>query len=686
MIILFSSLITLSFSALQLEIDYRREVDAISTRLDQIETTYSASLAGSLWNLDKAQLRLELAGMMRLPDMQALEVDEVDTGDAPPTTIALGQHRDAATVSRDIPLRWTIDDMPRVIGNLHAEITLEGIYRQIGDMAVVILVSQGIQIFLVSTFILIITHRLVTRHLFAIADHVGDYDVRRPWAPLQLRRTMPKIGDELDQVVTAINRMSGGLRQAYAELRDANAQLQRDISVRRTYEEQLVRQANYDDLTGLPNRLMLLDRLDQVIATGERDGGITALLCIDLDRFKNINDTLGHAAGDALLKEASQRLASCLREHDILARMGGDEFIILLPRIADDGAAQKVATRIVDAFGDAFVIGGKEHFVTASIGITLHPTDGAGSQQLLRNADLAMYMAKDQGRNGFRFFTEEINQRVQERLGIEARLHGALTRGEFVLNYQPIFDLESDRPCMLEALLRWRQPDGTIFMPGQFIAIAEDTGLIRSIGEWAVATACAELRELLKSGSSVRRLAVNISAHQLREAGFAGHIERILAENGLPPDCLELELTESVLVDQSPATELNLTQLADLGVRLSIDDFGTGYSSLAYLHRYPFDTLKIDRSFIAAADHANTPRLIETIVTLAHGLDMEVIAEGVEKEEQLQLIRDRHCRFAQGYLFSRPLPLGALMQRLAAWEEEVAGSERDGVKSNRPDR
>ena len=658
LILLFSSAVTLVSTGLQLYLDYSREVSAIESRLDEVERGYLTSIAGSLWNLDIGQLRLQLEGILRLPDMQALEVREVSSAVAQPLVVTVGKRRSIGVVVREAPIIRTDGDVQQIIGQFHAEATLKGIYHRLADTAVVILVTQGVKTFLVSLFILYIVHRLVTRHLFEIADFADDFDLRSPSPPLRLRRREPRRSDELDRVVTAFNNMSAGLKRAYDELSEANAELEQDIVMRRSYEQRLLRQAHYDDLTGLPNRLLMLDRLDQAIALADRDGSHTALLCIDLDRFKNINDTLGHAAGDLLLKQATERLAGCVRDRDTVARMGGDEFIIILPGVEDDELAQQIAARVVDAFIDPFEINGQEHFVTASLGITLFPDDGADSATLLRNADLAMYKAKELGRNGYRFFTQEINERMQERLAIEARLRGALIREEMVLYYQPIVDLHTGRANGVEALIRWRQPDGSISMPNQFIAIAEDMGLIKSIGEWVVATACAELRPWLVGTAPLKRLAVNVSPRQLQVPGFAPFVEQVLAANDLPPECLELEITESVLLDDMPETGVNLAMLCALGVRLSIDDFGTGYSSLGYLQRYPFDTLKIDRSFVAAAVHdENTVRLLETIITLGHGLGLVVIAEGVENEAQVSLLRERACDFAQGFYFSEAIPL-----------------------------
>jgi diguanylate cyclase (GGDEF)-like protein/PAS domain S-box-containing protein len=438
-----------------------------------------------------------------------------------------------------------------------------------------------------------------------------------------------------------------------------------DITVRRSYEERLLRQANFDELTGLPNRVLMLDRLEQAIAVAHRHDTLTALLYIDLDQFKNVNDTLGHVAGDRLLKEASARLGECTREGDTLARMGGDEFVIILPGISSGRAAQKVAERVITLFNQPFVLEGQDNFVTASLGITLFPGDGADGQVLLRNADLAMYKAKELGRNGYHFFTPEINARMQARLALEGKLRGAVGRDELLLHYQPIIGLKTNTPIALEALMRWRQPNGGLLMPGHFISVAEEVGLIKDMGDWVVATACRQLSKLVGSSASMLRMAVNVSPRQLQIEGFGAYVARLLSEYALSPECLELEITESVLMDDTPETAVNLKQLCDLGVRLSIDDFGTGYSSLGYLQRYPFDTLKIDRSFISAAlDNPNAGRLVETIIGMAHGLGLEVIAEGVETVEQLAFLRERECDNVQGFLFSRPVPPEDLAAKL----------------------
>jgi diguanylate cyclase (GGDEF)-like protein/PAS domain S-box-containing protein len=438
-----------------------------------------------------------------------------------------------------------------------------------------------------------------------------------------------------------------------------------DITQRRSYEERLLRQANYDDLTGLPNRVLMLDRLDQAIAVAHRQDRLTALIYIDLDRFKTVNDSLGHAAGDLLLKEAALRLAECIREGDTLARTGGDEFVVILPGISGR-AAIKVADRVVDGFAPPFHIAGHDYFVTASMGISLFPTDGTDGQVLLRNAELAMYKAKDDGRGRYRFFTHEIDERMRERLRLESQLRGATARGEMLLQYQPLFQVTTGQAVGMEALVRWQRPSFPLLQPGSFIPLAEEVGLIAEIGDWVVANACATAARLFEGEARGGcRVAVNVSPRQLQEPRFGQWVSYHLNHSGLRPDQLELEITESMLMDDSPEAAATLTALCDLGIRLSIDDFGTGYSSLGYLQRYPFHTLKIDKSFVQKApSDANTARLVETIVAMARGLRLETVAEGVETADQLEFLKECGCDLVQGYLLGRPMEARDLARTL----------------------
>ncbi len=327
-----------------------------------------------------------------------------------------------------------------------------------------------------------------------------------------------------------------------------------DITVRRDYEEQIVKQSHYDELTGLANRVLMIDRLELAIKIAMRNKEQAALFCIDLDGFKNINDTLGHAVGDNLLKEAATRLEQCIRECDTLARMGGDEFVIILPQISDDIIVRRIADRILYAFKEPFKIGDHDHFVTTSIGIVLFPTDGKDHQVLLRNADLAMYKAKDLGKNRYQFFTEEINQKLKHRMQLETRLRRVVAQGELVLHYQPIVDMHDHIPVAYEALVRWKQADGDLYLPSSFIPLAEDVGLINEIGEWVVSTACSEVSAKLGRPKILPRVAINVSPKQLRIKGFASYIKRQLLESGLKPEQLDLEITERVLVDDQPET------------------------------------------------------------------------------------------------------------------------------------
>ncbi len=430
-----------------------------------------------------------------------------------------------------------------------------------------------------------------------------------------------------------------------------------DISDRIAYREHIFRQTNFDKLTGLPNRELALDRLAQAINSAERHQRMLTVLFVGLDRFKNINDTLGHRVGDVLLVETAQRLQQCVRDEDTVARIGGDEFLILLINQRSTSDATLVTNKIIDTIAQPFYAEARELNVTASIGLTVYPDDGATAEDLLRNADSAMHIAKSQGQNSYHFFTPEMNSRALERLNLETHLRHAVERDELVLHYQPLINLESGEVVGMEALLRWHNVELNDPPPGRFIPIAEETGLIIPIGQWVLREACRQAVAWQNEGHAPLRVAVNISTKQFVGGNVVHAVEDALKESGLDPALLELEITEGLLLNDAPLTRRSLERLKKLGARLSLDDFGTGFSSLGYLQRYDFDVLKIDRSFIKDIENNNeAASLVRTIIAMAHNLGMEVIGEGVETEVQADFIRDRECHFGQGYFYAKPLP------------------------------
>ena len=429
-----------------------------------------------------------------------------------------------------------------------------------------------------------------------------------------------------------------------------------DITDRKHAEQQLVYIANHDPLTGLLNRVQFHNRFSQTLSSARRHGSKLALMFLDLDRFKLINDTLGHRIGDLLLQAVSERLKSSLRTNDILARLGGDEFIVLLSDINLIDDVARIAQKTIDNLMQPFTVEGNDIVVTASVGISIYPDDGKNSQILLTNADTAMYLAKERGKNNYQFYTPEMTARSSERMTIERGLRHALTHHELKLHYQPQIDSTSGRGVSVEALVRWQHPEWGLVYPDRFIAVAEETGLIVPIGTWVLRTACLQAKSWQENDGPFTHVAVNLSPRQFLEPDLFQTIKQILAETGLKPSSLELEITESAVMQDPERTLQVLQQLHDLGVQLSIDDFGTGYSSLTYLRRFPVNSVKIDQSFVFdIPGDEGSMTLVRAIIALAHQLKLKVIAEGVETEEQLAFLKTHQCDALQGYLFSRPL-------------------------------
>jgi diguanylate cyclase (GGDEF)-like protein/PAS domain S-box-containing protein len=456
-------------------------------------------------------------------------------------------------------------------------------------------------------------------------------------------------------------------------VRDANGNVSnyigifQDITERKANEDRLAFMANHDALTGLPNRQLLVDRLQNSITLARRNSETISLMFLDLDNFKWVNDSLGHASGDLLLNAVATRLAETVRSSDTVARLGGDEFVVLLTQTASDAEIAHVAGKIIDAVARPIGLAGHDFHVTTSMGISIYPNDGDDAATLLKHADTAMYAAKSAGKNQFRYFDAAMNRHALERIELEQDLRLALKRGEFELHYQPKFCVASNSVIAAEALIRWRHPRRGLVFPDKFIPLAEETSLITEIGEWVIRSACRQIVAWKAQGVELQRVAVNLSAIQLESDTFIGMVERILRETGVPIKAIEFELTESMILRNPDRSLVTLNRLHELGIHLALDDFGTGYSSLSYLKRLPVDSLKIDRSFVEGVpSDVNGMQIVRMICALAKSVLLEVVAEGIETEEQRRFLIELGCDFLQGHLISKALPAEEFRAFLAA--------------------
>lgn len=451
-----------------------------------------------------------------------------------------------------------------------------------------------------------------------------------------------------------------------------------DITQRKKDEKHIEKLAYYDSLTGLPNRVLMLDRLRQMTACAKRSDRKIALFFLDIDHFKRINDTLGHDTGDQLLNVVAKRLRGVLRDCDTVCRLGGDEFVILVDDIASRDSAAMIACKILEALSSATVLKGREVSSSTSIGITLYPEDGADPDTLLKNADTAMYQAKESGRNTYRFYSSEMNSKALEQLLLANDLRRALERDEFYLDYQPQIDLHEGRIIGTEALLRWHHADFGKISPAQFIPLAEETGLILSIGQWVLAKACQQTRAIQQCCNIPLRVAVNLSTKQFQDPKLPSYIKEILTDTGLAAQDLELEITESILMENVERAQQILLQLKDMGVTLAIDDFGTGYSSLSYLRTFPIDRLKIDKSFIQKITTLpDNAAITKAIIALGHSIDVKIVAEGVERKEELMYLLENNCDAVQGFYFSHPIAPESLINKISNQPEFCFFNSKD---------
>jgi diguanylate cyclase (GGDEF)-like protein len=652
-------------------VDYQHDVSTIDGRIREISNGYRDSLARSLWNVDAEQIRVQLEGIMRLPDLRAASVTEApQPGLKQPLHVAVGQPSTGGNgLVWTVPLVYDDRSGARTLGTLTIEATLDDVYRRMREKVLVILVTQAIKTFIVSLFILFIVHRLVTRHLISLASHLSAIDPRRTMSRLKLRRRAPSGEDELDRVVGAFNAMVVQLEHSYDELREVNQALERDIAARRSAEAEAARLAFSDALTELPNRRTLQERLAQEVSMAARLERHGALLFVGLDHFKQLNDALGHAVGDALLCEVARRLQRAVRRTDLVARVGGDEFAVLLMGLGRNAeASARGALEMTDKLGQTlrapYDLQGQRLHITASIGVTLFPADEVDADALMRHADTALHHAKGQGRDCVHFFQPAMHAAVLSQHELENDLRQALVERQLWLAYQPLVDVDGNLQGA-EALLRWEHPQRGMVSPAEFIPVAESSSLILDLGDWVLAAAARQLKawseQSLPQGFY---LSVNISARQFHQPDFDQRVQRIFEGAGADPRLLVLEITEGVLVRDADAAAAKMHALRDLGVRLYIDDFGTGYSSLAYLKRLPVDGLKIDQSFVRdLVTDVNDAAIVETILAMAQRFGLGVVAEGVETPEQLARLAASHCRCFQGFYFSHPLEARSFERR-----------------------
>ena len=776
-IVLFSASVTLVTTGFQLYREYQRKMTGVEAQFKQINDVHIPSLTQSLWAANNKEIKLQLEGIMRVPNVVYAAVDDKNE-----YLLEAGRSNAQHLVERQYEMHYSHLGQARVIGTLTVSIALDDIYTELMADAVNVLINNALHTFLVAIFIFSLFYRMIARHLGMVTEHLRSADPAVLAEPLALLRKERDKSDELDVLVTSVNDMQNKTRTALKAVEDSKAHVRllldstseaifgtntqgictfanpaclrmlgyahegdlvgkkihelihhtypdgrpypaedcvirratqaghahhcneevhwradgtsfpveywsrpmykdgelvgsvvafNDITQRKETEEALHQLAYYDGLTKLPNRQLFNDRLHQAIEDAKRRHRLVALLLLDLDRFKVVNDTMGHEAGDILLQEIGSRLKQSIRSNDTVARLGGDEFAIIFTDVGDSKPIAQLAQKVLSQFSTPIMIDGREVFSGASIGIALYPSDTDDADALLKYADSAMYHAKELGRNNFQFYSQEMTASADKRLQMETNLRRAIDQQEFVLHYQPLVDARNNETTGVEALIRWNDPSGTMVPPDAFIPLAEDTGLIVPIGQWVLETACAQLKQWHDAGHANLKMSVNVATRQFRDNAFVETVSNAIRTSGISAESLELEITESILLENSDDTLSTLNALKALGVSLAIDDFGTGYSSLSYLKRFPIDRVKIDRSFVRdLASDTDDLAIVRAIIALAQAMRLSVIAEGVETKEQLALLQSEACHDYQGYFFARPMDAESIAGKFLTLEPQ----------------
>lgn len=657
-----STLISTAVAGVEVWAGYQDDLRELEADIERISRASLDPIALSLWNYDDAQLRLQLDGIRQRPYVAAVEVRERGMGGEDGALRArVGEEATGEGRIERLPLSYRRDGENADLGTLIVELDIGAVQRSALERAVSILVTQGGITLLISLALLLLVRQIVTRHLSALAHAAQRFDLRDETASFRVRPRGSGPGDEIDRVIDALETMRSSLHGAYRDLADTNAELQSDIAARLRAEAAADHLANHDALTNLPNRRLLFQRLAHELAVAERSGTQGAMMFIDLDHFKTLNDARGHSIGDAVLIEVARRLRTHLREIDLVARLGGDEFVAVLPMLGElrERAAQNAQTaaeKLRAALAEPIVVRDEVFRLSASIGVALFPDDGGSPENLIKHADTAMYQAKTEGRNTIHFFHRDLLAAMEERHALETELRRALVEGGLDVAYQPLVDAHGGVRGA-EALVRWTHPTRGPVSPAQFIPLCEESGLIINLGDWV-------LRAVLKQVQSWRResllgpqqyISVNISPRQFRQQGFEDRLLAALHEFEVPPSMLVLEITEGVVLGDIDSAIQRMNTLRARGVRFYIDDFGTGYSSMAYLKRLPADGLKIDKGFVRdLGTDANDAAIVDAILAMGRHFGLTVVAEGVETESQAQYLIQRDCALLQGYHLGRP--------------------------------
>ena len=661
--VLATVLVTTAVAGGEVWASYRDDLRELEADVDRIRRASLDPIALSLWNYDDAQLRLQLDGILQRPFVASVEVRERAADGAEGTLRArVGEAvPERARVER-LPLAFRRDGETVALGELAIAFDLGAVRQRAEERALSILATQGGIALLIGLVLLMVVRHVVTRHLSALARAAQGFDLRDDRATFRVRPRGDGPGDEIDRVIDALETMRTSLRGAYRELADTNVELQADIAARLRAEAAADHLAHHDALTNLPNRRLLFQRLAHELAVAERSHTQGAMMFIDLDHFKTLNDARGHSIGDAVLVEASRRLRSHLREIDLVARLGGDEFVAVLPMLGEqrERAAHNAlvaAEKLRAALSEPIVVRDEVFRMTASIGVALFPDDGDSPEALIKHADTAMYQAKTEGRNAVHFFQRDLLEAMEERHALESELRRALSEDGLDVAYQPLVDADG-RVRGAEALVRWTHPARGPVSPAQFIPLCEESGLIVPLGDWVLRAVLGQIRRWRATGamSPEQYLSVNISPRQFRQQGFEDRLLAALHEFEVPPSMLVLEITEGVVLDDIDSAIQRMNALRARGVRFYIDDFGTGYSSMAYLKRLPADGLKIDKAFIRdLGSDASDAAIVDAILAMGRHFGLTVVAEGVETREQAQYLVDRHCDLLQGYHLGRPV-------------------------------